>query len=96
MLPGPAWPARPSFPRLVGAETNAQAQETLAPGDPLGQEARRACRELLQLQRLKRQVEGELESPCSRATCAGETSPVASALADRGILHSPRVGLSEK
>jgi hypothetical protein len=92
MLPGPGYPAQPSFPRLGGAETDTQVEETLAPGDPLGQEARRACHELLQLQRLERRVEGELEFPCSRAAYAGETSPVASYLADQGILHSPWVG----
>jgi hypothetical protein len=51
------------------------------------QEAHRACHELLQLQRLKRRAKGELEFPCLRVACVGETSPVA----DRGILHSPRV-----
>jgi hypothetical protein len=54
MLLGPGCPCRPSFPRPSGAETDAQAQETLAPGDPLGQEAHHAYHELLQLQRLKR------------------------------------------
>jgi hypothetical protein len=92
MLSGPGSAARPSFSRLGGVETDAQAQETHTPGDLLGQEAHCDCRELLQMQRLKRQAKGELEFPCSRAAYVGETSPVASALADRGILHSPRVG----
>jgi hypothetical protein len=47
MFPGLGCPARPSFPRPGGAETVTQAQETLAPGDPLGQEARHAYREQL-------------------------------------------------
>jgi hypothetical protein len=92
MLAGPGCPTRPSFPQLSGVETDAHAQETLAPGDPLGQEACRACHELLQLQRLKRWVKGELEFPCLRPTCMGEMSPVASTLVDQGILHSPCVG----
>jgi hypothetical protein len=49
MLAGPGCPTRPSFPQLSGVENDAHAQETLAPGDPLGQEACRACHELLQL-----------------------------------------------
>jgi hypothetical protein len=58
----------------------------------LEQEARRACRKLLQLQRLKRRVQGKLEFPCSGASYAGETSPMALALDDQGTLHSPQVG----
>jgi hypothetical protein len=54
--------------------------------------AHRTYHELLQLQLLKRRAESELEFPCSRATYAGETLLVALALADWGILHSPRVG----
>jgi hypothetical protein len=41
-------------------------------------------------------VEGDLELMCSRATCVEKTSPVASALADRGILHLPSVSFLEK
>jgi hypothetical protein len=95
MLPGPGCPACPSFPRLGAAETDARAQEILAPRYPFWQEAHHACRELLQLQLLKRRAEGELEFPCLRVAYAGETSPVASALADQGILPSSRVGLSK-
>jgi hypothetical protein len=38
----------------------------------------------------------ELELMCSRATCVEKTSPVASALADQGILHLPRVSFLEE
>jgi hypothetical protein len=48
------------------------------------------------LQRLKKKVEGELELMCSRAARTEKMSPVASALADRGILHPHRVSFLEK
>jgi hypothetical protein len=34
---------------------------------------------------------GELEFMCLRAACVEKLSPVASILADRGILHPPQV-----
>jgi hypothetical protein len=91
MSPGPSCLTCPSFSRLGSTETNTQVQEALVPGDLARQEARRACSERLQLQRLKRRVEGELEIICSRASYIQKMSPVASALANRGLQHPPWV-----
>jgi hypothetical protein len=82
---------RPSISRLVSTEAHARVQEAPIPGDSVGQEAHRACSERLQLQRLKRWVEDNLELMCSWAPCVGKTSLMASSLVDRGILHLPRV-----
>jgi hypothetical protein len=68
----------------------------LDPGDSVRQEAHRACSERLRLQRLKSWVEGELELMCSWAASIEKTSPVASALADRGILYPSWVSFLEK
>jgi hypothetical protein len=81
----------PSFSRPSGAEAPAQAQKTLIPEDSAGQETYRACSEQLGLQRLKRQVEDDLELMCSWAATTGKTSPMASSLADRGVLYLPWV-----
>jgi hypothetical protein len=91
MSPGPSCFVRPSFSRPSSIKANARVQETLAPGDLAGDEARRACRERLWLQWLKRRVEGDLELMCSRVSYVGKPSTVASPLADRGILHLPWV-----
>jgi hypothetical protein len=53
----------------------------------MGQEACYICNEWLQLQRLKRQVEDDLELMCSWTAYVGKTSLMASSLANRGILH---------
>jgi hypothetical protein len=93
---GPSCVIRPSFSRSREAETNSQAQEALVPGDSGRQEAHHACSERLRLQWLKRWVEGELVLMCSRVSYIGTTSPIASALANRGILHPPRVSFLGK
>jgi hypothetical protein len=46
----------PSFYRSGSTETNTWVQEAPVPRDLVSQEARRACSEWLQLQRLKRRV----------------------------------------
>jgi hypothetical protein len=76
---GPSCLVCPFFSIPSGAETNTQVQEALVPGDSVRQEARRAYSEQLWLQRLKRQLEGDLELTCSRATCVEKMSPIASA-----------------
>jgi hypothetical protein len=63
--PGPSCLICPSFSRLGGIEAHARAQETLIPKDPVRQESCHACIEWLQLQRLKRWVEDDLELKCS-------------------------------
>jgi hypothetical protein len=88
---GPSYLVHYSFSRLSSVEAHAQAQETLIPGDSVGQETHRACHERLWLQTLKRWVEDDLELMCSQAARMGKPSPVASSLADRGILHLPWV-----
>jgi hypothetical protein len=85
--PGPSCLIRPSFSRSGGTEAHARAQQALIPSDSMGQEACYICNEWLQLQRLKRQVENDLELMCSWTAYVGKTSLMASSLANRGILH---------
>jgi hypothetical protein len=50
--------------RPLPSQPDARRRETPVPRDSSGQEARRACIERLQLQRLKRRVEDDLELRC--------------------------------
>jgi hypothetical protein len=79
----------PFSSRPGGAEVNSRVPGASALEDLAGLEAYRACSEGLRLQRLKRRVEGELELICSRVARVEKLSPVASVLADRGIMHPP-------
>jgi hypothetical protein len=60
----PSHLVRPSFTKVSGARINTRVEEALVPEDSVRQEAHHVCSEWLQLQRLKRHVEGNLELTC--------------------------------